>query len=144
MPSPNTALGFTVPRDIADWVRIVKARPTVNAMVEEIHKRLIVNETYVRLLDATVHEQSVEGSIVVDDTIAAQMIRAEAVLIDSPLKNEKISTIIKSLRQVLKWYGLSRYQRRTGFIHPDARQRSDHGGNGDEPESENGEQDGIL
>lgn len=110
-----SALSAPVPRSIGEWVRQIKSKQTINDMVESFHMSLIGDEVYVRLFDGVYNEQAVEGSLVADDLIAAQRIREAALKAKSALANEKLATIVKALRVVLKRYGMSRYQRRAQF-----------------------------
>lgn len=104
-----------VPRSVADWVRTMRTRPTINDMVEHYHLQLLANEAYTRLFDAIYNEQAVEGSLVSDDHEAARMVRDSALRDDSPLGREKLATIVKALRVVLRRYEMARNQRRGAF-----------------------------
>ena len=93
----------------------MRSRPTINDMVEYHHLKLLPDENYTRLFDAIYNEQAVEGSLVSDDHEAARMIRDSALRDDSPLGREKLATIVKSLRVVLRRYEMARNQRRGAF-----------------------------
>lgn len=93
--------------------RKLKARRTINDIVEEFHLKLIEDEKYAALLWATYDEQAVEKSLVIDDTLAAQMLRTRAVKDgNNELAGESLAVIVHALRIVLKRYGFSRKERR--------------------------------
>lgn len=93
--------------------RKMKERRTINDRVEDAHLKLINNETYRALLFAIFDEQAIEASMEIDDVLAAKMIRDQAAdLHDEELAAEKLATIVKSLRVVLRRYGFSRKERR--------------------------------
>jgi hypothetical protein len=104
-----------VPRSVAEWVRAIKTRPTINDMVEQYHLQLLANEDYAKLYDAVYNEQAVEGSLISDDHEAARAIREAAIRDNSPLGREKLATIVKSVRVVLRRYDMGRNQRREYF-----------------------------
>jgi len=86
----------------------------LNDQVEAVH-RILVNdvEQYRALLRAVFDEQAIEGSLVMDDALAVIMIREKALKIGySELATEKLATIRRSLRVVLRRYGASREERR--------------------------------
>ena len=105
-----------VPTRLEDWLLKVKEKRSLNDLVHDIHKLLLVdealNEQYRAYLDAIWPEQTVEGSFKTDDTMAAIMIRERARIEDTPVQKEKISSIEKSLRVVLKRYHMGREFRR--------------------------------
>ena len=92
--------------------RIVPLKRLLNDMVEELHTKCYETEKYRIYLDGVWDEQCVEGSLAADNFKAAEMIRERAIKDGSPVKNEKLATIVKSLGIVLKKYGLSRKERR--------------------------------
>lgn len=105
-----------VPTRLEDWVLKVKEKRSLNDLVHDIHKLLLsdeaLNEQYRAYLDAIWPEQTVEGSFKTDDTMAAIMIRDRARTEDTPVQKEKLSSIEKSLRVVLKRYHMGREFRR--------------------------------
>lgn len=121
LPSRHTATA-PVPRSLEDWVRQTRARPTLNDLVERLHIRLINDEEYLNLIDGVYNEQAVEGSLVVDDVRCAEKIREEAVAAgDDVVARQKLATIIRAFRTVLRRYGMGRNQRRTMFTENDPR-----------------------
>jgi hypothetical protein len=115
MQSQNVPMLHPVPRSVAEWVRTIKTRPTINDMVEQYHLTLLADENYARLYDAVYNEQAVEGSLMSDDHEAARAIREAAIRDNSPLGREKLATIVKAARVVLRRYDMSRNQRRDYF-----------------------------
>lgn len=105
-----------LPAVLEDWVSHLKAKRTINDLVEDIHKLLISSkegESYLAYLNAVYDEQAVEGSLSADNVFAAKMIRDRAEKIDGhPLQKEKVATISKALGIVLRRYHLSRKERR--------------------------------
>lgn len=105
-PLPATTEAFLAHRKMRE-------KRTVNDRVEDVHLRLINNETYRDLLFAIFDEQAIEASMEIDDVLAAKMIRDDAVRAgDYELGREKLATIVKSLRVVLRRYRFSRNERR--------------------------------
>jgi hypothetical protein len=87
--------------------------PTLNDLVDDIHHLLVRDERYRAFLHAVYDEQAVEGSLAVDDVMAAEMIREKAKEIGSTeVARQKLATISKALHVVLRRYGLSRKERR--------------------------------
>jgi len=112
-PRPNP-----LPARLEDWKRNIKIDRTLNDYVEDVHCALLTSddegERYRALLDAVYDEDAVEGSLSVDNTLAAQMIRNHAADQNSKhmLAGKKIATISKSLGVVLRRYNASRAERR--------------------------------
>jgi hypothetical protein len=103
-----------LPTNIEDWTRHIKSERTLNDLVEDIH-RMLVNESeeYRALLRATYDAHAVEGSLSMDNAVAAQMIRKKAKDIGSTeVANEKLAIINLALGVVLRRYHVSRKQRR--------------------------------
>jgi len=92
--------------------RKLKAKRTLNDMVEDIHLSLVEDAKYIGFLDAVYDEQAVEGSLAADNLEAAHMIREKAVKIGSDIRKERKATIAKSLNIVLRRYEWSRKERR--------------------------------
>lgn len=87
-------------------------RRALNDLVADIHKHLFGDTEYLALLEATHDAEAVEGSLFADDLEAATRIRAYAAdhAITEVARQNK-STIVKSLRVVLRRYGCSRSER---------------------------------
>jgi hypothetical protein len=107
-----------LPARLEDWKRNIKIDRTLNDYVEDVHRALLVNdedgERYRSLLDAVYDEDAVEGSLSIDNALAAQMIRTYAMDQNTKhfLANKKIATISKSLNVVMRRYNASRSERR--------------------------------
>jgi hypothetical protein len=107
-----------LPARLEDWKRNIKIDRTLNDHVEDVHCALLSSEDdgdrYRALLDAVYDEDAVEGSLSVDNALAAQMIRNYAVDQNPkhPLAGKKIATISKALGVVLRRYSMSRSERR--------------------------------
>jgi hypothetical protein len=86
--------------------------PHINDQVEQAHLDLIADDQYIAFLSAVDNKRAVEGNLFSDDMQAATMIRDWARAHGSLLAREKLATIIKALRVVLRRYGCSRKQRR--------------------------------
>jgi hypothetical protein len=102
-----------LPANIDDWTRSIKAERTLNDMVEDIHRTLVENEKYRALLRATYDAHAVEGSLAMDNCLAAMMIREYA--IEQEIKDvasEKLAIVNLALGVVLRRYKASRKQRR--------------------------------
>jgi hypothetical protein len=92
--------------------RKLKAKRTLNDLVEDIHLSLVEDAKYIGFLDAVYDEQAVEGSLAADNLEAAHMIREKAIKTGSDIGKEKKATIAKSLGIVLRRYEWSRKERR--------------------------------
>jgi hypothetical protein len=112
-PRPNP-----LPARLEDWKRNIKIDRTLNDHVEDVHCALLTSdddgERYRALLDAVYDEDAVEGSLSIDNALAAQMIRNYATDQNPKhlLAGKKIATISKSLGVVLRRYNASRAERR--------------------------------
>jgi len=112
-PRPNP-----LPARLEDWKRNIKIDRTLNDFVEDVHCSLLASdddgERYRALLDAVYDEDAVEGSLSIDNALAAQMIRNYATDQNPKhlLAGKKIATISKSLGVVLRRYNASRSERR--------------------------------
>lgn len=99
-----------------DLVRKSNSPRTLNSMVEELFLRLFDDPEFHALQTPLYNAQAVHGSLRVDDVVTAQMVQTSAKALHSPVKDEKVATIMKSLRQVKKkFHGLSRSERRKAF-----------------------------
>ena len=84
--------------------------------VEDLHRLLFDGEQkYREYLNAVWNEQAIEGSLVIDDVMAAIMIRQRAsdLYPADEIANANLDTIVRSLRVVLRRYGMSRAERRS-------------------------------
>jgi len=111
-----------------DEALIVKDQRTINDHAQDIHRRLLRGETanqYKAYLLAVYDEQAVEGSLSIDNSKAAEMIRNRATELDAnhPLASEKLATIVKALGVVLRRYEQDRRSRRQRldgeYVHSD-------------------------
>ena len=99
-------------RQDLEAARVLKVRPTILDLVEPIVKDLWEDEAFKRLIDAIDDADAVEGSMEVDDTMAAILIREyakEHKHKDVAAKN--LTTLRHALRLVLRRYTASRKQR---------------------------------
>lgn len=102
-----------LPANITDWVRHVKQERSFNDQVEDIHRVLVESEEYRKLLRATYDAHAVEGSLSMDNALAAMMIREKAKEIgNTEVADEKLAIINLGLGVVLRRYKASRKQRR--------------------------------
>jgi hypothetical protein len=91
-------------------------RTTHNNLIEQVHLVLVEDDSYLALLDAVYNSQAVEGSLADDDIMAAKMIRDKAYKLgNAEVARQKLASIVKALRVVLRRYGASRKQRRESF-----------------------------
>jgi len=117
-----------LPATLAEWdaVRDVKSSLTLNDRVETQHRYLSSTDSeYPKYLWAVFDEQAVEGSLTDDDHEAARRIRDLSLTkehADPVIAGEKIASIKKSLRIVLRRYHQGRKERKNmvgGQIVPD-------------------------
>jgi hypothetical protein len=116
----SVAMPPPLPATVEGWVITLKQQPSINDQVQQVHKTLIPDAEYRRLLLATANPQAKEGSIASDNNMAALMIRDKAKtmpnmdLINGDANNERanLQTIIIALNVVLNRYGLGRKQRK--------------------------------
>jgi hypothetical protein len=102
-----------LPAEINDWQRAIKVDRTLNDLVEEVHRGLVQNERYRKLLEAVWDEDAVEGSLAADNYLAAAMIRESAEKKGvADVANKKLATISKALGVVLRRYNADRKTRR--------------------------------
>lgn len=108
--STTIALPRTVEALMANRKKPMKT--TLNDQVDAIHLQLWTDERYQALLDAVDHSGAVEGNFNIDDTYAAQMIRDHARENGVPyVANQKIATLVRALKIVMRRYGISRKER---------------------------------
>jgi len=88
---------------------------TLNDYVDDIHTILFgVDEHYTNLLDAVSDAEAEEGSLSIDDMLAATVIRDYARDEDHPfpyVANKKLASIVWALRVVCRRYRMSRKER---------------------------------
>jgi hypothetical protein len=104
-----------LPTTIDEWERKVKDQPTLNDQVEALH-RSFYNESaeYRDFLEAVWDSDAREGSLAIDNTMAAQALRCKAQEVDNggPIATKKLDTIVKALNVVLRRYEKDRKTRR--------------------------------
>lgn len=104
-PIPRTSQGLLAQR-------MMKKTVNLHDQVEQIITDLIPDDIFFALIDAVYPEQSIEGSLTADDHEAARMIRDYAKDNGYPVvRHQKIQTLIRSLKVVLRRYDLGRRQR---------------------------------
>ena len=112
--------------------RTIKLQRTLNDHIDDIHVILWTNPRYQELLDAVYDEDATEGSLAIDNFLAASMIRDyargeiiwparpntpsrvpadKAIPVDHLVKDKKLGTLVKALGVVLRRYHLSRKER---------------------------------
>jgi hypothetical protein len=117
MPQDRSALQprpTPLPTKIEDWDRKIKGGMTLNDHVETVHL-MLWDETpeYRAFLEAVWDSDAVEGSLAIDNTMAAMLLRDKAKTIDgNPVGRKNLDTIKKSLGVVLRRYGNDRKERR--------------------------------
>ena len=93
--------------------RRLKAKRTINDLVEDVVIKLWENDTFMKLIDAVYDSDTVEGSMDIDDTLAAMMIRDAAKEAgNEELAGKKLDVIVHAMRVVLRRYGQDRRERR--------------------------------
>jgi hypothetical protein len=94
--------------------RKVKTMRTLNDQIEEIHLKLYeTNPKYKDLLEAVWDSDAVEGSLSIDNTLAAQMLRQQAIDDhNADVSRRKLDTIVKCMGVVLRRYEFDRKTRR--------------------------------
>src|SRR5262245_6240612 len=104
--------------------RKLKARRTINDLVEDQVVKLWEDKTFSRYVDGVYDSMTVEVSMYSDDVMAAQMIRDAAKKSGSDeLADQKLDTIVHAMRVVLRRYGQGRKERREmmgGEVMPEA------------------------
>jgi hypothetical protein len=93
--------------------KTMTSRLTLNDYVDQIHIVLWEKGTpYYKLLDAVYDEDAVEGSLAIDNSKAAEMIRAYAEENKIPeVATKKLATLVKALNVVLRRYHMTRQER---------------------------------
>jgi hypothetical protein len=103
-----------LPAKMDEWERKIKITRTLNDYVEDAHK-ILWDESpeYQNYLEAVWDSEAIEGSLALDNVMAATMLREKAMTIEgSILGKKKLDAIIKSLGIVLRRYQFSRKERR--------------------------------
>jgi hypothetical protein len=117
----STNITHPAPRTIAalDAGLVIKPRLNLNDRVQELYRKLTedpneeTREKFLRLTDGVVDSQCLEGSCTADDYSVAVMIRQKAVEMDVPeVVGQNLTTLVHTLRVVMRRYGLGRKQRR--------------------------------
>lgn len=103
-----------LPAKSDNWQRKIKSARTLNDHVEDVHLSLWDdNPEYRQFLEAVWDSDAIEGSLSIDNTMAAIMLRDKAKNIEgNPVDKKKLDTIVKSLGIVLRRYEFSRRERR--------------------------------
>jgi hypothetical protein len=103
-----------LPAKIDDWQRKNKSSLTLNDYVEQIHRSLWDDDpSYRAYLEAVWDSDAVEGSLAIDNMMAAMKIRDKAPEFDgNPVGSKKLDTIVRSMNVVLRRYENSRKERR--------------------------------
>ena len=92
--------------------RPLKSRPTIIDIVDPIVVALWEKSEFQSLVDAVVDSAAVEGSLEIDDTLAAQMIRDYAIEHEvKDVRSQNLATLRHALRLVLRRYTQGRKQR---------------------------------
>jgi hypothetical protein len=103
-----------LPAKIEDWERFVDAEPSLNDLVENVHK-ILVNENpeYRAYLRATYDQHAITGSLSFDNCKACEILQEKAREIgNTEVASEKLAVINLALGVVLRRYHKSRKQRR--------------------------------
>lgn len=109
----NRSIAPALPRGVAGWVRKIAHERNLNDLVEDVHLRLVDNEKYLKLLEATHDAEAVEGSLSADNVMAAIMIRDAAREYEvHGVDNQKLGSIVRALGVVLRRYEVSRKERK--------------------------------
>lgn len=110
-----------LPMSVEDMLsqRKVAVTRNLNDYLDDIHISLwghsddVIRERYRAALDAVWDEDAIEGSLAMDNGIAATIIRDYAKEKSIPqVATKKLATIVKSMNVVLRRYGMSRKERR--------------------------------
>jgi hypothetical protein len=104
-----------LPATTEKWLeqRTLKAEPTLNDVVEQLHWKLVNDKLYRSYLEAVWDEDAIEGSLAADNFKAAEMLRLAAKSDNGNIVGtKKLATIVKSMNVVLRRYHNSRKERR--------------------------------
>jgi len=103
-----------LPAKSDNWQRKIKSVRTLNDYVEDVHLALWDDSPeYRQFLEAVWDSDAIEGSLSIDNTMAAIMLRDKAKNIEgNPVDKKKLDTIVKALGIVLRRYEFSRRERR--------------------------------
>ena len=104
-PIPRTSQGLLAQR-------MNQKTFNLHDQVEQIVTDLIPKDEFFNLIDAVYPEQSIEGSLLADDHEAARMVREYGKANGFPVvAHQKIQTLMRSIKVVLRRYKLGRGQR---------------------------------
>lgn len=87
--------------------------PSLNDAVDTIHETLLDDEAYIRLLEPVYNPEAVNGSLIVDDVMAAQMIKAYASEHGHEVvRRNNLTAIMRAMHTVWRRWNLDRKSRR--------------------------------
>jgi hypothetical protein len=112
----RTAITPALPASVVDLLAQRKSLRTrsLNDDVEEIHLKLWEQPEYQKLFLPIWKEETIEGSFIADDMVAAMQVRAFAVKNAVPIASRtKLHAIVNSLHVVCRRYGISRKERQS-------------------------------
>jgi hypothetical protein len=105
-----------LPATVREFMSLRKSKSlrTLNDQIEELHLTLYEkDEHYKAFLEAVWDSDAVEGSLAIDNVMAAKLIREHAGKGGNvEVGRRKLDTIVKCLGVVLRRYGSSRKERR--------------------------------
>jgi len=111
---PTQARPAPLPVTTDDLERKLKSGLTLNDHVEAVYL-ILWNESadFRAFLEAVWDSDAIEGSLSIDSTMAAMLLREKAKALDgNPAGKKNLDTLKKSLSVVLNRYGISRKERR--------------------------------
>jgi hypothetical protein len=108
---PAPPLPATV-TDLLAQRKMMRSR-SINDDVDEIHLKLWEQESYRRLFTPIYREETIEGSFIADDMVAAMKVREFASKNEqfSIARSARLAAIVKALHIVARRYGISRQER---------------------------------
>jgi hypothetical protein len=107
-----------LPTNIVDLEaqRIVKKKMTLTDEVEQVYLKLYNDDEFRKYREGLDRDETVEGSIYADDTVAAQMIRKEGIELGLPMLSDThtahLTAIGNSLRVAERRVNAARSQRK--------------------------------
>ena len=120
MNDTNTKLGIApIARTADEYLakRKLKNKRTLNDEVETVHLALAENEEYQAYREAFYDSAAVEGSLSIDDTLAAEMIREKSKDMEIVVvAKQNLATLVKTMRVVLRRFGESREELAIGCM----------------------------
>jgi hypothetical protein len=108
---------IALPETVEDLMSNLKSKKnqTLNDQVQSLHLILWPKSEYKAYLDAVWKENAVEGDLFVDDIMACEMIRTQAVKSGNAyVANQPLAAIRKALLVVMRRFQISRRERREG------------------------------